>query len=62
MLQFIGIHEIVGGVLICAPECVGVSSSKDPKSHCKNDVHMGFSVVACSVSALGFYLHPVFKS
>ena len=57
--SIVAAHGIVGGVLICVAGCLGVLSLKDPKSHCKNGVHMGFSIVACCVSAIGICLYSL---
>ena len=52
-------HEIIGGFLICAAGCLGISSLQDLKNHCKNGVHMGFSIVARCVSAIGICLYSL---
>ena len=53
-------HGIIGGFLICATGCLGISSLQDLKNHCKNRVHLGFSILACCVSAIGIYFHSYF--
>lgn len=57
----IAAHAIIGGFIICGTGCVGVSSIQDPKNHCKNGVHIGFSVLACCVSAVGIGIYSFFQ-
>ena len=44
---------VVGGSLICVAGAFGIVSYKAPQSHCKNGLHMAFSILVCYVSFLG---------
>ena len=51
-----GILGIAVGAPIFVAGALGIVSYKDPQNHCKNGLHMVFSILTCFASGVGIGL------
>ena len=54
-----GILAIVVGCICFVTGVIGVISYRDQRSHCKNGLHMGFSITACCISVVAIIFDSV---